>query len=543
MALLELNDTAALQQFLSTNKNVVMTFSAHWCGPCKASKPALEALAQKYAADSSHDVKFGIVYESDIGEDIHKYAIKAFPTYVLFQNSGTETNRVEGVNMDGIEAMIAGANTASDFTGSGQTLAGSGGAALSPAEAREARLAKLGAAPAPPVAAPAPAPAVDDVEMKDASAAAPKKDDDGDSKMEDAAEPEMIDPAADLNPELIASLTDNMGFSKIRAQKGLLNGNARTVEAAVEWLLEHQEDADIDEPIALQPKNGSGVAGSYKCNECGKILSNMANLEMHANKTGHSDFEESTHQVTPLTPEEKIKKLAQIKELLKSKRAEREEEEKVDLVAREKSRRFMGQEVAKTREQMESAERKRDAKIRSNEKSAAIKERNRIRAELENDKRERKANKGRLNSKLGIDGYNPSAIQYNVDADGQPPAVDEGNAPAKKKVPASAAKIDEYIAKVASYRAGGDGGPCLKLLKTFVGNVADTPDEDKFKRINMEGKAYKAKVKPFVGAKLLLMAVGFTPNEKGTHLELNEDYNIDVLKSTKAKLEAAFAAY
>ena len=411
MALLELNDTAALQQFLSSNKNVVMTFSAHWCGPCKASKPQLEAMAQKYASDVSKDVKFGIVYESDIGEAIHQYSVRAFPTYVLFQNA-SETNRVEGVNMAGIDAMIAGA--ANLEVSGGQTLSSGGAAALSPAEARAARLAKLGAAPAP-----APAPpvaAVEDVEMKDA-AAAPKEDDqqkdkatteaattttaDGDANMEDAAEPEMVDPTADLNPELITTLTESMGFSKIRAQKGLLNGNARTVEAAVEWLMEHQEDADIDEPIPLQPKGGGGVAQSYKCNDCGKILSNMANLELHANKTGHADFEESTQQVKPLTPEEKIQKIAEIKELLKLKRAEREEIEKVDNVAREKARRFMGQEMGKTREQMEIEQRKRDALARKKEKEAARRERERIRAELEKDKLERKANKGKLNSRLG----------------------------------------------------------------------------------------------------------------------------------------------
>jgi thiol-disulfide isomerase/thioredoxin len=38
------------------------------CGPCQKSKPQLEALAQKYASDISKNVKFGIVYESNLGE-------------------------------------------------------------------------------------------------------------------------------------------------------------------------------------------------------------------------------------------------------------------------------------------------------------------------------------------------------------------------------------------------------------------------------------------------------------------------------------------
>ena len=191
---------------------------------------------------------------------------------------------------------------------------------------------------------------------------------------------------------------------------------------------------------------------------------------------------------------------------------------------------------------MEIEQRKRDAIARKREKEAAKRERERIRAELEKDKLERKANKGVLKSRLGVDGYNPDGIQYDKDAEeGETGA--EGTPQKKKSSGASAAKIDEYITKVSSYKAGGDGGKCLKLLTLFVGNVVDNPGEVKYQSINTEGKAYKAKVKPFLGAKSLLMAVGFSPNEGGDKLVLKEDADPELLKSTKEKLEAAFAAY
>jgi hypothetical protein len=305
--------------------------------------------------------------------------------------------------------------------------------------------------------------------------------------------------------------------------------------------MEHQDDDDIDEPI---PEGATGgVAQSYKCNECGKILSNMANLELHANKTGHSDFEESTQSVKPLTPEEKAAKIDEIKALLKAKRAEREEAEKAENVIREKQRRSMGKEILKTREQMEMEQRKRDAEARKREKLEAKRERERIRAELEKDKRERMANKGKLGSKLGVDGYSPDGIQYDVEATG----ADGERAPQKAKTshaPASAAKIDEYIAKVSSYRAGGDGGKCLKVLKLIVGNAADNPTEEKYKKVNMETNAYKNKVKPFIGAKNILLAVGFAPEDGDpTHLVLGEDVDVQTLKDTKEKLEKALIAY
>jgi hypothetical protein len=314
----------------------------------------------------------------------------------------------------------------------------------------------------------------------------------------------------------------------------------RTVESAVEWLMEHQDDTDIDDPI---PEGAGATVESYKCNECGIILSNMANLELHANKTGHSDFEESTQSVTPLTPEEKAAKIAGIKDLLKKKRAEREDAEKVDHVEREIQRRFMGKEVAKTREQMDAEQRKRDVRERKREKQDATRERLRIRAELEKDKQERIANKGKLHSRLGVDGYNPDAIQYDTHPDGfdnEEPALQK---PKKSHAP-DVAKVDDYIKKVSSYRAGGDGGKSLKILKAYVGNVADNPGEEKFRSINMENKAFKTKIKPFIGAKQLLVAIGFTPKEGDpTHLVLKDDADPKVLLSTKTKLEKALATF
>jgi hypothetical protein len=253
-------------------------------------------MAEKYASDATKDVKFGIVYENDLGEAIHNYSIRAFPTYVLFQSS-QEVNRVEGVNLAGIEAMINSAGCANEtMAGPGHALGGDGPTvALSPAEARAARLARLegggaAAAAAAPEAAkspeqepekePAKEPAKD-VEMKDAPAADEEgeKKDGEDTNMEDAEkkdETEQVCPTAKLDQESVKQLTDSMGFSLIRAQKGLLYGNGGTVEGAVEWLMQHQDDDDIDEPIPKETRK----AQSYKCNECGKILSNMANLEL-----------------------------------------------------------------------------------------------------------------------------------------------------------------------------------------------------------------------------------------------------------------------
>jgi hypothetical protein len=533
MALKEVSNPQELTSFLSNSNVCLITFSAHWCGPCKASKPALESMAD------TAPIPFAITYEDDLGEYLQTFNIRAFPTYVVFV-SGKEVERVEGVNMSGVQQMVtkhasSGSGSGSGMPDSSGSTLGGGGAALSPAEERALRLArfatpaqKVEAEPAKPAAEAAAAAVPMDTTQDD------KKKQSEDAEMTDVVEPKH--PAEDLDPAAMATLTEQMGFSLLRAQKGLLYAPFTTVESAVEWLMQHQDDDDIDFPIPDKIEK----AQSYKCNECGKVLSNMANLEMHANKTGHSDFEESTLLVQPLSEEEKVAKIAEIKELLKKKRGEREELEKVDSVDQEIKRRSMGKEMAKTKEQMDHESRKRDTVLRKREKDAFKKERSRIRAELEKDKLERQANNGKLGSRIGVDGYNPDGIQYDLEDD----KTDEPAAQKPKKAHVSVEKIDDYIKKVSSYRAGGDGGKCLKILKAYVGNVADNPGEPKFKTINTDNKTFKTKVKPFVGAKQLLQAVGFSPKEgDATLLELQEDADQKVLEVTKTKLEAAFASF
>lgn len=147
-----------------------------------------------------------------------------------------------------------------------------------------------------------------------------------------------------------------------------------------------------------------------------------------------------------------------------------------------------------------------------------------------------------MKSNLGVDGYNPSAIQYDVGT-GESAGDEHREEHHRKKIQASSAKIDEYIEKVSQYRAGGDGGKCLKILLAYVGNVADNPDEDKFKTIKMDNKTFKTKVKPFIGGKQLLVAVGFKENETGDALVLLENADQKLLADTRDKLKAALEAY
>lgn len=193
----------------------------------------------------------------------------------------------------------------------------------------------------------------------------------------------------------------------------------------------------------------------------------------------------------------------------------------------------------------------------------ANKERLRLRAEIARDKEMRRLNKGVLPSVLGVDGYNPSIIQYDVPAEAVPAAqqqvsdssvpakrapTESSSVPAAKKVPSTASeapapvrkptvqsaaavaaaesmtpaqKIDAAIATISRYRSGGDGGAALKLLLTFVKNIVDNPTEPKYRSINCESAAFKSKLAHLVGPAQLLRAVGFEKNEADGKLKFD----------------------
>lgn len=135
------------------------------------------------------------------------------------------------------------------------------------------------------------------------------------------------------------------------------------------------------------------------------------------------------------------------------------------------------------------------------------KERERLRAEIARDKEIRKLNQGVIPSVLGVDGYNPSAIQYDASGPPIPPSATPSaslssnttaqkatlSEPVTKKPTLSIAtkpgpvvvvdpekKISLAIQLILKYRTGGDGGNALKLLVTFLKNIVENPEEQKF---------------------------------------------------------------
>ncbi|XP_072345446.1 UBX domain-containing protein 1 [Scyliorhinus torazame] len=164
-----------------------------------------------------------------------------------------------------------------------------------------------------------------------------------------------------------------MCFSLPREKALALSGN-QGIEKAMDWLIEHEDDPNLDEPsVASQ----GDVVGTTEKPEIG---------------SAEMTFEENSDQIqrnTALSEEEKKEQLKRLEELMKQRQLEREEREKKDEIDREKQRRKQGQELSMIRQKMQEEELRKMADDRRKEKLEDIWAKQRVREKIERDKAER----------------------------------------------------------------------------------------------------------------------------------------------------------
>ena len=208
--------------------------------------------------------------------------------------------------------------------------------------------------------------------------------------------------------QVIASLED-FGFTSEQAEEAWIKTGGNTLETALNYLVEQQEGAAPapEEDSAAKPSSSPGGAGksaegvdgtenvaaaqSLKCDECGKQLRNTEDAEVHAARTGHASFSESSESVQPLTQEQREKQMARLEELRQAKRVQREEEEKARVKDQELKRREVGKQITNAKHEREKQEAMLIADQRRREKIEQAQAKKRIKEEIAKDRADKAA--------------------------------------------------------------------------------------------------------------------------------------------------------
>lgn len=297
---------------------------------------------------------------------------------------------------------------------------------------------------------------------------------------------EMVVP--EVNQEFLENL-ESMGFSKAKATRALHYSGNSSLEVATEWIVEHENDYNIDE-MPLVPISSKSEASKPS-----------------------------------LTPEE-IKIKAQ--ELKERARKKKEEEEKRMEREREKERIRVGKELLEAKRIEEDNERKRIMALRKAEKEEEKRAREKIRQKLEEDKAERRR-------KLGLPPEDPKPSK--------PAApVEEKKTMLPIRPATKAEQMRECLRSLKQAHKDNDQQvkTAFNTLLTYIKNVATKPDEEKFRKIRLSNATFQERVGKLVGGINFLELCGFEKIDNGEFLFLPRDkIDIPVLHTAGNELNSA----
>lgn len=280
-----------------------------------------------------------------------------------------------------------------------------------------------------------------------------------------------------VREDLLAELTEIMGFNRNKAVRALYFSQADSAERAIDWIERHEEDADVNEPLLIEDE--SSAAKGVKT-------------------------------VSKMTAEEAKAKADELRRNAAAKKAERLLEEREMERLREQERIRSGKELTEAKKLEDELSLKRNIEQRRAEKEEMDRARAAIRVKIDEDRRERRR-------KLGL----PEEMT--------PEELEEE----RKREEAKAKEMAEEIARKAA--AGMYVKPvsklellrkhlvdikktfiedldavttCFKTLLTYLGNIARAPSEEKYRSIKMSNAAFQQRVAA-VGGEIYLLEFGF----------------------------------
>ncbi|KAL9282809.1 putative UBA-like superfamily, Ubiquitin-associated domain, PUB domain, PUB-like domain superfamily [Arabidopsis thaliana] len=299
--------------------------------------------------------------------------------------------------------------------------------------------------------------------------------------------------AIEVNHGLLKELED-MGFSMARAAWALHHSGNSSLEAAVNWIIDHENESQFEKMPLVE-----------------------FNIEIESPNPS-DDTAETSH--------------ARGKELLEQARKLREEQETIREREREKERIRAGKEMMETKRIAEETERKRNIALRKAEKDEEKKAREKIMLKVNADKLERKR-------RLGLPTETESASTSNPVSPLDPKRIVMSS-------PSVVSKAEEMRECLRSLRRNHkDEDPRItrrvfETLLTIVRNVAKKPDEERYRRIRLTNRLFHERVGRYKEGIEFMELCGFKREEGSEFLSLSKrDSDINRLRDAAFLLNSA----
>ena len=358
-----------------------------------------------------------------------------------------------------------------------------------------------------------------------------------------------------VTKETVEQLVE-MGFTELRAQKALVKTSNAGIEGAINWLTEHLEDADIDDPL-----DGEG---------CVVKTQEEVGAEMAQQLAGGGSSQ--------LTAEEKKAKLDEALAKARAKKNSTTIEEEKE---KEYARRAGGKEMVKSKRELEEMcahdhsiptasstpctptyflwtrwpslltwsacvcapvcvcvcvcvcacvcrQRKRDMEARKREKREVELERQKLREKLEADREEKRAN-GTLvvaaapaaPAAPDVSDKSKAAPKPKSDAERAAEAAAESSAGMKRNYDEEEISLEEAQSKLTAL-SESKVKPALEMMGKMVANIAKSPAEAKYRKVRLSNPKIGEGLVFVPGARQFLRAAGWQLVER-EFLELPVD--------------------
>lgn len=228
----------------------------------------------------------------------------------------------------------------------------------------------------------------------------------------------MTDPKMEEQTTLESLL--EMGFERNRAEKAVANTGNQGIERAMDWLMEHENDPDVDEPYVPPVLGGAAVSQPSPAQP---TVADTAEGTEDIDMTDMVQEEGGTRR--PMTEEEKREQVKRLEELMRVKQAERRERERAEEVEREKQRRKHGQELLQIKQKLQDDEMKKLADLRRREKMEDKLAKQRVKEKIARDREERAQKYGGGSSSTAVSPPPAEPSPLSPTSQGPPPTKKE----------------------------------------------------------------------------------------------------------------------